>query len=182
MLTLTCWHHPRNASWSKPLTRSIYSFTMRNCPFNANKPAYRSLFSRVMSLRGAPMPWIALVLWASALNIKMRELCLYCGVMFGLFCEICQSFLIRKLSGEHQEVRHSSAAEKRPGLPTRFPQRLPERPAAECTRGWQPQDSESSWPSTSASDSPARLGAQQAGGLFGYSQDHFRKSKDASVP
>lgn len=155
---------------------------MRICPFNENKPARRSLFSRVMSLRGAPMPLTALVLWASELNIKMRELCLYCGVMFGLFCEICQSFLIRKLSGEHQEVRHSSAAVKRPGLLTRFPQRLPEWPAAECTRGRQPQDSEFPLPSISASDSPAHLGAQQAGELFGYSQDHLRKSKDASVP
>lgn len=154
---------------------------MRNCPFNENKPACRSLFPRVMSVRGAPMPLIALVMWASALNIQMRALPVL-RVMFGLFCEICQSFLIRKLSGEHQEVRHSSVAAKRPGLLTRFPQRLPEWPAAECTRGRQPQDSEFPLPSTSASDSPAHLGAQQAGGLFRYSQVHLRKSKDASVP
>lgn len=41
--------------------------------------------------------------------------------MFGLLFEICQSFLIRKLSGEHQEVRCSFAAEKGPGLWTAHP-------------------------------------------------------------
>lgn len=125
------------------------------------------LFSLVVHLRGVPMSLTALVLWASALmNIEARELCLYSGVMFGLFFEICPSFLIRKLSGEHQEGRHSFAAEKRPGLLTRSPWGLPNWPAAECTRGWQPQASEPSLPSTSVSDSPGHLGAQQPWGVF----------------
>lgn len=111
-----------------------------------------------------------LVLWASALNTRTIVLpCVLCTqhssscpVESCLVCsfEICQSLLIRKLSGDHQEVRCSSAAEKRPGLLTCSPRGLPEWSAAECTSNLRTQNLPRQGNSTS--DCPAHLGVQWA--------------------
>lgn len=150
---------------------------MRNWSFNENKPKCHLLFLVLaVSLRGVPMSLTTLVLWAS-FSIELKDnssalcsvytvqLLLYCAVVFSLFFEICQSFLIRKLSGVHQEVRCSFAAEKGPDLLTHSPRGCQD---GQLLSAWQPQDSEFSLPSTSTSDSTAHLGVQWAWGLLAW--------------